>query len=170
MFGRGGEEIEALAAHGVPFQVCPGVTAAIGASAYAGIPLTHRGLASAFFVVSGHDRDVFSDAIGALRPNGVTIVVLMGFGRRAEIATELLTGGWDRTLPAAIVADGTLPTRHVWRGTLGDLADGRAQVAGGGPALIVIGKVAALDVAGAAGVDGALSANAAEAVRARRTR
>jgi siroheme synthase len=121
-------------------------------------------------VVSGHDRGVFSDAIGALRPNGVTIVVLMGFGRRAEIATELLTLGWDRALPAAIVADGTRPGRQVWRGTLGDLADGDAQVAGGGPALIVIGKVAALNVAGVDGVDSALSADAAEAVRARRTR
>jgi siroheme synthase len=170
VFGRGGEEAQALQHAGIPFDVVPGVTSAIAAPASAGIPLTHRGLASAFFVVSGHDRDVFSEAIGALRPNGVTIVVLMGFGRRAEIAADLVTGGWDRALPAAIVADGTLPSRKVWRGTLGDLADGGAQVAGGGPALIVIGRVAALDVAGADGVDDALSANAAEAVRARRTR
>jgi uroporphyrin-III C-methyltransferase/precorrin-2 dehydrogenase/sirohydrochlorin ferrochelatase len=170
VFGRGGEEAQALQHAGIPFDVVPGVTSAIAAPASAGIPLTHRGLASAFFVVSGHDRGVFSDAIGALRPNGVTIVVLMGFGRRAEIATELLTLGWDRALPAAIVADGTRPGRQVWRGTLGDLADGDAQVAGGGPALIVIGKVAALNVAGVDGVDSALSADAAEAVRARRTR
>jgi siroheme synthase len=82
----------------------------------------------------------------------------------------LLAVGWDRGLPAAIVADGTLPRRQVWRGTLADLAEGRAHVAGDGPALIVIGKVAALDVAGADSVDDALSAPTAVAVRARRTR
>ena len=170
VFGRGGEEAQALQQAGVPFDVVPGVTSAVAVPASAGIPLTHRGLSSAFFVVSGHDRDVFSQAIGALRPNAITIVVLMGLGRRAEIAGELLSGGWDRTLPAAIVADGTLPRQHVWRGTLGDLADGGVTFAGGGPALIVIGKVAALDVAGADGVGDALSASAAVAVRARRTR
>jgi uroporphyrin-III C-methyltransferase/precorrin-2 dehydrogenase/sirohydrochlorin ferrochelatase len=170
VFGRGGEEALALQHAGVPFDVVPGVTSAIAAPASVGIPLTHRGLASAFFVVSGHDRDVFAEAIGALRPNGVTIVVLMGFGRRAEIAGELLAAGWDRALPAAIVADGTLPRRQVWRGTLSDLADRRAHVAGDGPALIVIGKVAALDVAGADGVNEALSAPTGVAVRARRTR
>ena len=170
VFGRGGEEALALQHAGVPFDVVPGVTSAIAAPASVGIPLTHRGLASAFFVVSGHDRDVFAEAIGALRPNGVTIVVLMGFGRRAEIAGELLAAGWDRALPAAIVADGTLPRRQVWRGTLSDLIDGRAHVAGDGPALIVIGKVAALDVAGVDSVDDALSAHTAVAARARRTR
>ena len=170
VFGRGGEEAQALQQAGIPFDVVPGVTSAIAAPASAGIPLTHRGLSSAFFVVSGHDRDVFSDAIGALRPNGVTIVVLMGFARRAEIATELLAGGWDRELPAALVADGTLPRQQVWRGTLGDLADGVAQIAGGGPALIVIGKVADLALAGADGVNDALDAHTAVAVRDRRTR
>jgi len=170
VFGRGGEEAQALRQAGIPFDVVPGVTSAIAAPASAGIPLTHRGLSSAFFVVSGHDRDVFSDAIGALRPNGVTIVVLMGFGRRVELATELLAGGWDRELPAALVADGTLPRQQVWRGTLGDLADGVAQIAGGGPALIVIGKVADLALAGADGVNDALGAHTAVAVRARRTR
>jgi uroporphyrin-III C-methyltransferase/precorrin-2 dehydrogenase/sirohydrochlorin ferrochelatase len=170
VFGRGGEEAQALQHAGVPFDVVPGVTSALAAPASAGIPLTHRGLSSAFFVVSGHDRDVFTDAIGALRPNGVTIVVVMGFARRVEIATELLTGGWDRALPAAIVADGTLPRQQVWRGTLGDLADGRAEVAGGGPALLVIGRVAALDVSGAGDLNDALGAPAAQTVRARGTR
>jgi uroporphyrin-III C-methyltransferase / precorrin-2 dehydrogenase / sirohydrochlorin ferrochelatase len=169
VFGRGGEEAQALQQAGIPFDVVPGVTSAIAAPASAGIPLTHRGLSSAFFVVSGHDRDVFSDAIGALRPNAVTIVILMGYRRRAELATGLITEGWDRALPAAIVADGTLPSRQVWRGTLSDLAEGRAQVTSGGPALLVIGKVAALDVAGADGVDEALG-DAVVAVTARRTR
>jgi uroporphyrin-III C-methyltransferase / precorrin-2 dehydrogenase / sirohydrochlorin ferrochelatase len=170
VFGRGGEEALALQQSGIPFDVVPGVTSAIAAPASAGIPLTHRGLASAFFVVSGHDREVFADAIGALRPNGVTIVVLMGFGRRAEIAGDLLTAGWDPTLPAAIVADGTLPRRQVWRGSLNDLAEGRAHVGGDGPALIVIGKVAALDVAGADGENVRLGLPMAGAMSARRTR
>ena len=161
VFGRGGEEAQALQHAGVPFDVVPGVTSAIAAPASAGIPLTHRGLASAFFVVSGHDRDVFCRGDRRASSQRRHDCVLMGFGRRAEIAADLLTGGWDRAHPAAIVADGTLPSRKVWRGTLGDLADGGAQVAGGGPALIVIGKVAALDVAGADSVDDALSANAA---------
>lgn len=146
IFGRGGEEAQALQQAGVPFDVVPGVTSVVAAPASVGIPLTHRGLASAFFVVSGHDREVFSTAIGALRPDAVTVVILMGYKRRIELADQMLTSGWDRDTPAAIVADGTLPERQAWRGTLGDLADGRAQLTTDGPALIVIGAVAALDV------------------------
>ena len=96
VFGRGGEEAQALQLAGVPFDVVPGVTSAIAAPASVGIPLTHRGLASAFFVVSGHDREIFAEAIGSLKPNGVTIVILMGF-RAARLAAQL------------IEADGTKP-------------------------------------------------------------
>jgi uroporphyrin-III C-methyltransferase/precorrin-2 dehydrogenase/sirohydrochlorin ferrochelatase len=170
VFGRGGEEAQALQQAGVPFDVVPGVTSAIGAPASAGIPLTHRGLASAFFVVSGHDTEVFADAIGALRPNGVTIVILMGFRRRAELGTQLLGVGWDRLTPAAIVADGTLPQRQDWRGTLGELADGGAPAAGDGPALIVIGAVAALDLRTTISAEHAESADTESALRARRSR
>src|SRR4029079_15685850 len=120
VFGRGGEEALALRHAGVPFDVVPGVTSAIAAPASVGIPLTHRGLASAFFVVSGHDRDVFAEAVAALRPNGITIVVLMGLARRRDLPAHLLHANWDADLPAAFVADGTLPQRQVWRGTLGD--------------------------------------------------
>ena len=146
VFGRGGEEAQALQEAGVPFDVVPGVTSAIAAPASAGIPLTHRGIASAFLVVSGHDGHVFAEAIGALRPNGVTVVILMGFKRRADLAAQLIAGGWDRTIPAAIVADGTLPTRQVWRGALGDLSLGGANFAADPKALIVVGRVAALDL------------------------
>jgi len=170
VFGRGGEEAQALQQAGIPFDVVPGVTSAIAAPASAGIPLTHRGLSSAFFVVSGHDRELFSEAVGALRPDGVTIVVLMGFSRRAEIAAELVGAGWDPQLACAVVADGTLPQRQVWRGRLSDLAGGRAQISGGGPALIVIGKVAALEVGGLGRVEETPGVNTAVAVRARRTR
>lgn len=146
VFGRGGEEVQALQAAGVPFTVVPGVTSAIAVPGSAGIPLTHRGLASAFFVVSGHDRAVFTEAVGALKPNQVTMVILMGFRRRASLAAQLLEGGWSDATPTAIVSDGTLPGESVWRGTLGELAAGRTKSNGEGPALIVVGAVAALDL------------------------
>ena len=82
VFGRGGEEVLALRRAGVPFDVVPGVTSAIAAPALAGIPVTHRGVSSAFLVVSGHDETAFASAVGALQPDGVTLVVLMGLGRR----------------------------------------------------------------------------------------
>ncbi len=146
VFGRGGEEAQALKDAGVPFDVVPGVTSAIAAPASAGIPLTHRGLASAFFVVSGHSVPVFSEAVAALSPASVTVVILMGYARRAQLAAALLRGGWDTALPVAIVADGTLPDREVWRGTLSDLAEGQGAIGTDSPALIVVGRVAALDL------------------------
>jgi uroporphyrin-III C-methyltransferase/precorrin-2 dehydrogenase/sirohydrochlorin ferrochelatase len=146
VFGRGGEEAQALRQAGVPFDVVPGVSSALAVPASAGIPLTHRGLSSAFFVVSGHDRQLFLGAIAALRPHGITIVVLMGFSRRAEIASDLLAAGWDHGVPAAVVADGTRPSQQVWRGALGELAAGEARIAGDAPALLVVGDVAGIDV------------------------
>src|SRR5204863_6873560 len=88
VFGRGGEEALALQAAGVPFDVVPGVTSAFAAPAAAGIPVTHRGLSAAVLVVSGHDEQVFASAVAALEPSVVTIVVLMGLGRRAAIARQ----------------------------------------------------------------------------------
>src|SRR5690349_12632862 len=104
VFGRGGEEAQALQAAGVLFDVVPGVSSVIAAPESAGIPLTHRDYASAFFVASGHDRDVFLDAIGALRPNRVTVVIVMGYARRTMLAEDLMRAGWLPTTPAAIVA------------------------------------------------------------------
>lgn len=150
VFGRGGEEAQALERAGISYDVVPGVSSAIAAPASAGIPLTHRDHASGFFVVSGHDTTVFTSAIGALRPSGVTVVVLMGYGRRAELTTLLVDAGWDRSTPAAIVAEGTLPTEQVWRGTLGELASGQAALETDGPAILVIGAVAALNLNGRA--------------------
>jgi uroporphyrin-III C-methyltransferase len=170
IFGRGGEEAQALQQAGVPFDVVSGVTSVIAVPASAGIPLTHRGLASAFFVVSGHDHQVFAEAIGALKPNRVTIVVLMGFARRADLASQLLGAGWERLTPSAIIADGTLPQRQVWRGTLGELADGQGRVTGHGPALIVIGKVAALDMRTTISAEPVEQPDTVSALRARRSR
>jgi len=146
VFGRGGEEALALRAAGVPFDVVPGVTNAVAAPALAGIPVTHRGLSAAVLVVSGHDEDIFASTIAALEPGGITVVVLMGLARRTAIAARLIARGWSPETPAAIVADASLPQQQVWRGTLEDLAAGRALLAGDGPASIVIGAVAALDL------------------------
>jgi uroporphyrin-III C-methyltransferase / precorrin-2 dehydrogenase / sirohydrochlorin ferrochelatase len=148
VFGRGGEEAQALERAGIPYEVIPGVSSAIAAPASAGIPVTHRDHASAFLVVSGHDEPVFTSTIHALKPNGVTIVILMGFGRRVELANELLTAGWDVATHAAIVAEGTLAGETVWRGSLADIAEGRATLESDGPAVIVIGSVAALELNG----------------------
>src|SRR5438093_10371906 len=80
VFGRGGEEALALRAAGIPFDVVPGITSAIAAPELAGIPVTHRGVASAVLVVSGHDEQTFSSAVGRLTPNAVTLVILRGVG------------------------------------------------------------------------------------------
>jgi uroporphyrin-III C-methyltransferase len=144
VFGRGGEEVVALQRAGISHDVVPGVSAAVAAPAAAGIPVTHRGLSSAFLVVSGHDVRAFTHAIGQLQPNGVTLVVLMGLGRSAAIACELIDRGWSRGTPAAIVVDATRPHQQVWRGTLDALAAERAEIEGDGAGTIVIGDVVAL--------------------------
>jgi uroporphyrin-III C-methyltransferase / precorrin-2 dehydrogenase / sirohydrochlorin ferrochelatase len=124
VFGRGGEEALALRRAGVPFDVVPGVSSAIAAPALAGIPVTHRGVSSAFLVVSGHDDETFAPVIGRLDPNGLTLVILMGVGRSAAIATRLVERGWSPETPAAIVVDASTPHQQVWRGTLSQLEKG----------------------------------------------
>ncbi|MGE3957467.1 MAG: uroporphyrinogen-III C-methyltransferase [Vicinamibacterales bacterium] len=173
VFGRGGEEAQALERAGIAYDVVPGVSSSIAAPASAGIPLTHRDHASGFLVVSGHDEQVFRDAVAALRPNGLTVVILMGFARRAVLTQHLLDAGWEGATPAAIVADGTLPTEQTWRGSLADVAAGRAEVHTAGPAIIVVGAVASLALNGraaaatAGGLDGAVSVTQTRVVRRR---
>jgi uroporphyrin-III C-methyltransferase/precorrin-2 dehydrogenase/sirohydrochlorin ferrochelatase len=144
VFGRGGEEALTLRAAGVPFDVVPGVTSAVAAPTLAGIPVTHRGLASAFLVVSGHDEEAFSSAIAGVEPGGTTIVALMGLGRSAALAGRLIDRGWTRATPAAVIVDASMPGQQVWRGTLDDLATGRAGITGAGPGTIVVGAVVTL--------------------------
>ncbi len=145
VFGRGGEEAEALAAAGIAFEVVPGITSAIGAAAYAGIPVTHRGLSTHFTVVTGHEdpakdrSDVDWDALAKV---GGTLVILMGAGRIADIAHRLIAGGRAPTTPVAAVRNGTRPDQQTVRATL-------ATVGGAGvlaPSAIVVGEVAALDL------------------------
>jgi uroporphyrin-III C-methyltransferase/precorrin-2 dehydrogenase/sirohydrochlorin ferrochelatase len=140
VFGRGGEEALALAAAGIPFEIVPGVSAAIAAPALARIPVTHRGVASAFVVVSGHSEDAYGSVLRSLAPRSATVVVLMGLGRLEALATLLLDVGWPSATPVAVVARAWTPGQTDWRATLGtvktlDAIDRR------GPATIVIGGV-----------------------------
>jgi uroporphyrin-III C-methyltransferase / precorrin-2 dehydrogenase / sirohydrochlorin ferrochelatase len=146
VFGRGGEEALALRQAGVACDVVPGVTSAIAAPAAAGIPVTHRGLSSAFLVVSGHDERAFTSAVGALQPNGVTVVILMGLARSAALACALVDRGWSRGTPAAVIADATRPQQHTWRGTLDELASERADFDPTCAGTIVVGGVVAVSV------------------------
>jgi uroporphyrinogen III methyltransferase/synthase len=144
VFGRGGEEAQALIDAGVPFEVVPGVSSAVAVPAYAGVPVTHRGLATSFTVVTGHSRhSVDTDTNwGALAAAGGTIVVLMGVAHRAEIAARLMAGGLDGSTPVAAVRWGTRPDQTTVRTTLRDLGDAALEP----PVTMVIGQVAGLDL------------------------
>ncbi|HEV2369645.1 MAG TPA: uroporphyrinogen-III C-methyltransferase, partial [Acidimicrobiales bacterium] len=127
VFGRGGEEAAALAAAGVPFEVVPGVSAALAVPAYAGIPVTHRGLAGVVTVITGHSR---RDGGPELEPDwealagvGGTIVVLMGVAQRARIKERLMAGGLDGATPTAAIRWGTRPDQATVRTTLARLPD-----------------------------------------------
>jgi uroporphyrin-III C-methyltransferase/precorrin-2 dehydrogenase/sirohydrochlorin ferrochelatase len=146
VFGRGGEEALALDEAGVPCEVVPGVSSAVAAPALAGIPVTHRGLSSGFLVLSGHDEEVFADALGAVAPNGVTLVVLMGVGRRQRLGRILIERGWLPETPAAIVANASRTEQQAWRGSLADLVSSSVEIGDATPATIIVGAVAALAV------------------------
>ena len=143
VLGRGGEEALALAAAGVPFEIVPGVSAALAAPALAGIPVTHRGLASGFAVVSGHDESAYGPVLNAIAPGSLTVVVLMGLASRGRLAALLAARGWPADTPAAVLAAASTSQSTAWRGTLDEL--GAAEIdAAGAPATIVIGDVVAL--------------------------
>jgi uroporphyrin-III C-methyltransferase len=141
VFGRGGEEASALRAAGVSFEVVPGITSAVAAPAAAGIPVTHRGLATAFIVVNGHDDRMF-EALHGVQPAGLTLVVLMGLARRRVVAESLIELGWPRDTPAAVIVSAWTDTQYSWHGALGDLAT--VPLDSDGPGTIVIGAVATL--------------------------
>lgn len=145
MFGRGGEEIETLAAHGVPFQVCPGVTAAMGASAYAGIPLTHRDHAQACVFVTGHGRNgkIDLDWTTLLQPRQ-TVAIYMGLRNLEALTDEFVARGASADLPAAIVDNATRVNQKVVTGTLGTLAAKARAAELKGPSVVIVGTVVAL--------------------------
>src|SRR2546423_459209 len=123
VFGRGAEECEALRAAGVPFQVIPGVTSATAVPAAAGIPVTHRRVASAFAVVAGHECDGRSDLDWEALARLPTLVVLMGLSALPDVVARLRAQGMALDTPAAVIASGTLPEQRSVVGTLDDIAD-----------------------------------------------
>jgi uroporphyrin-III C-methyltransferase / precorrin-2 dehydrogenase / sirohydrochlorin ferrochelatase len=146
VFGRGGEEALALQHAGVRYDVVPGVSSAIAAPAAAGIPVTHRGVASAFFVVSAHEEAAFASAIEGLRPDRATLVVLMGLARSAAIAWRLLDARWSRRTPVAVIIDASTDDQQQWRGTLDDLAEGQFVPPAGCAGTIVVGDVVSIGI------------------------
>jgi uroporphyrinogen III methyltransferase/synthase len=143
VFGRGGEEAEALRAAGIPFTIVPGVTAGVAASAYAGIPVTHRDAASAVAFVTGHEDPTKPGSAldwDALAAFPGTLVIYMGVRRLAAIAERLQAGGRDPHQPAAVIERGTLPDQRVLTGTLATIGSRPARA----PAIALFGPVAAL--------------------------
>ncbi|HEV8651266.1 MAG TPA: uroporphyrinogen-III C-methyltransferase [Actinomycetes bacterium] len=146
VLGRGGEEAEACAEAGVPFEVVPGVSSAVAVPAYAGIPVTHRDLSSTFAVVTGHEDpngEPASTRWAALARVG-TVCVLMGMGRLAAIADRLTEAGRHPDTPAAVVEQGTTPAQRVVRATLATIAEEAVRAGVRAPAVIVIGEVVAM--------------------------
>lgn len=148
VFGRGGEEALALQAAGIPFEVVPGVSSAIAAPALAGIPVTHRGIASAFVVVTTADATVSTAVINALPPGLVTVVAMMSMGSRAALTGQLLDRGWPGETPAALLLGAATPRQWTWRGPLSDLATCEPPLfSADAPGTIVVGAVAAINLA-----------------------
>ena len=146
LFGRGGEELELLAEHGVPFEVVPGVTSALAAPSYGGIPVTHRDFASSLHIVTGHRRSGTELAIDfeALVRAGGTLVFLMGVAALKEITQGLLQAGMDPDTPAAMVERGSTPQQRRLSATLATLAHRAQEERIQNPAVIVVGEVCSL--------------------------
>ncbi|MCS2151372.1 siroheme synthase CysG [Scandinavium goeteborgense] len=142
IFGRGGEELETLCNAGIPFSVVPGITAASGCSAYAGIPLTHRDYAQSVRLVTGHLKTGSELDWHNLAAEKQTLVFYMGLNQAATIAEKLREHGMAADMPVALVENGTAVTQRVVEGTLNDLPELAQQVAS--PALIIVGRVVAL--------------------------
>jgi len=146
VFGRGGEEMEALADAGIPFEVVPGITSAVGGPGVAGIPITHRDHASSVSFVTGHEdpeKDESAVDWTALAETGGTIVVLMGVGKLPEYTRALREAGLDPETPVALIERATWPGMQVATGTLDTIVAVRDREGIEPPAITVIGEVAA---------------------------
>ena len=146
VFGRGSDEAVHLAKNGIPFEVVPGVTAAAGCAAYAGIPLTHRGMAKGLRFITGHrqdDQDLDIDWKTLADPE-TTLVVYMGLRNVARICGELLAAGMPPEIPAAAIEKGTTPEQRIVTSTLAALPDAIGEAGLGAPTLVIIGRVVAL--------------------------
>lgn len=144
LFGRGAEEAEALRAAGVPFEVVPGITSALAVPAYAGIPLTHRELASSVTVLTGAHAGDDEGARDLATPLAATIVVLMGMTHLREIASDLIAAGRSADTPAAVIRWGTYDGQQTITGSLRTIADEADRAGMRPPAVIVIGEVVKL--------------------------
>jgi uroporphyrin-III C-methyltransferase/precorrin-2 dehydrogenase/sirohydrochlorin ferrochelatase len=144
VFGRGGEEALALAAAGVECEIVPGISSAIAAPLLSGIPVTHRGLAAAFVVVSGHAESAYAPVLRSLAPASATVVVLMGLANRVAIAEELMTAGWAPHTPAAVLLGISHDGEQSWHGPLDALPLIAFDEQDHLPGIIVVGAVTAL--------------------------
>ena len=148
VFGRGGEELIVCLEAGIETTVVPGVSSAIAAPALANIPVTHRGLNQGFTVISGHVPPGHPDSTldyAALATAGTSLVLLMAVRTLRNIAQALIDGGMPANTPAAIIADGAMPSQQAVRATVGTIADAAADANVTAPAVTVIGEVAAID-------------------------
>jgi uroporphyrin-III C-methyltransferase/precorrin-2 dehydrogenase/sirohydrochlorin ferrochelatase len=145
IFGRGGEELQALAAQGIAFEVVPGVTAASGVASYAAIPLTHRDYAQSCIFVTGHLKDGTADLDwpSLVRLNQ-TVVIYMGLGGLPEICRQMMAHGAAPNLPIAVVQDGSIASQKVVTGTLIDVPERVARAGLKSPCLTIIGNVVKL--------------------------
>jgi uroporphyrin-III C-methyltransferase len=145
MFGRGGEEAEHLSREGIPFEIVPGITAAMGCAAAAVLPLTHRERSSSVTFVAGHETDEKGKSAvdWSLLPKDGTLAVYMGVGRVAAIAEELAGAGFSPDTPFAIVENGSRPEQRIVRGILSGLPRIAEEVDVRSPAILFVGRTAA---------------------------
>ncbi|HET8898979.1 MAG TPA: siroheme synthase CysG [Rhodanobacteraceae bacterium] len=145
VFGRGGEELEFLRQRGVPYEVVPGITAAVACAAYAGIPLTHRDHAASLVLTTAHRRDGGDAPDWAmLARSRQTLALYMGVSQLSGVQSSLIAAGLDAATPFALIENGSTPNQRVVSGTLGELAVAATHHAVQSPALLIVGKVAAL--------------------------
>jgi uroporphyrin-III C-methyltransferase/precorrin-2 dehydrogenase/sirohydrochlorin ferrochelatase len=142
VFGRGGEEALALAIAGVACEVVPGVTTAVAAPELAGIPVTHRGIASGFLVLAGHTSEAVDNTLRSVRPNSISIVMLMSVTARGDLASRLMAHGWSADTPAALVCAASTPDAWTWTGPLAQI--GSAAPPAGLAGVLVVGEVVRL--------------------------
>ena len=146
VFGRGGEEIQALQGAGVPFEVVPGISSAIAIPGQAGIPVTHRGLSRSFHVITAHTKDGASDQLDRLAGVEGTLVILMGLSQLPAIVQRLMAAGRAPDTPAAVVSGGCAPHPAAVRAPLEQLPEAAERAGVLPPAVIVVGETAALDL------------------------
>jgi uroporphyrin-III C-methyltransferase/precorrin-2 dehydrogenase/sirohydrochlorin ferrochelatase len=144
VLGRGGEEALALEAAGIAYEIVPGLSSATAAPLLAGVPVTHRGIASGFAVISGHAESAYAPILDGVAPGALTLVVLMGLKQRAQIAARLLARGWSAQTPAALVFGASQPGAFTQFTHLGELAVAHEEVTTELPAVLVIGEVVSL--------------------------